>query len=129
MLAVWDILRFGFLALFLLPTLVGSFSVTEGSSSNYRLLLWLSAPQLIIPAYMGAISCGLITDRHIKPVGIGAKCLGLVPGMLVLIFLIASLLGTGPNGDEILLLLRLGIVLLFDLLFCVILLVYKQKED
>ena len=126
-LTILDLLRFGFSALFFLPIFANSFSVTEGSTSNYRLLLWLSAPQLIIPTYTGAIALGFINDELIKQIGIAVKCLSLIPGIALLVTFIMPLFQMNSDESYLLLIIRLIIALLFDILFCVMLLMYRKK--
>lgn len=129
---LWDILRFGILGIFLLPAFATSFSIVDNPSSNYRLLLWLAAPQLIIPSYLGAVALGFTGDTLLKHISLVVKSLSLVPGLAALIIIIFSnMQQTGSafsDFSELQMILRLSMVMLFDLVFCIMALAYRRKQ-
>jgi hypothetical protein len=132
-LTAWDILRFAFIGMSVLPLMGTALTITGDHPSNYRLLLWLAAPQLAITGYLGAVSLGFLSDRGVKPLGFIGKLLSAVPAVLTMATLFAA--NRAREGmlvsdeTELALLIRITAVVLLDLVFCIILLSYRSRDD
>ncbi len=132
-LTLGDVLRFGLMTVYLLPILAGDMTISGDSPTNYRILLWLASPQLLLTVYLGAVSIGLISDQGLKPLSFIAKILSAAPAALsVASALLANRQRDGvlvADGSELNSYILMTAVVLMDLVFCIILLMYKTGDD
>lgn len=132
LLAVWDLVRFVVLSILLLPLLGAALSISPDQSSNFRLILWLAAPQLIIPLYLGAVSVGIMGGGGVKALSLTGKLLSTLPGLATVSgILISARNSAGGMLDlvtEFRTLSAIGLVLLLDIVFCIILVAYRNPK-
>lgn len=130
-LSFWDSLRFIFLGAILLPLVSAGLQITGDVPTNYRILLWLLAPQLILPGYLAAVAFGRMSEQGLKPLLFITKLLSLIPAVLTVSALMAAnQIQSGAliaDQDELNVIIRITAVVIMDLVFCVILLAYKSR--